>query len=201
MSPDQRRQTIINAALPLLAEYGAAVTTGQIARAAGIGEGTIFRVFDDKTAVLEACVTAAMDPTHVLTELRSIPLDQPLADRLIEAGDALDAHLTRMGTVIAALHASGQPHLRHRDARRDDPAGAAPQSRSTGRDSSQAAVRETIGELLEPDRELLRVPAETVIDAFLRLQFARTAEASRPVDRRQLVDLLLHGAVLPAEAP
>jgi AcrR family transcriptional regulator len=62
MTPDQRRDAIVQAALPLIAELGAAVTTAKIARAAGIGEATIFRVFDDKDAVLQACVAAAMDP-------------------------------------------------------------------------------------------------------------------------------------------
>ena len=35
---------IIQTAIPLIAEYGAAVTTAKVARAAGIGEGTIFRL-------------------------------------------------------------------------------------------------------------------------------------------------------------
>ena len=50
---------IVAAALPLVAEYGAAVTTSQIARAAGIGEATIFRAFKDKDEVLDACVAEA----------------------------------------------------------------------------------------------------------------------------------------------
>src|SRR5690349_24636594 len=103
MTPDQRRDTIVRAALPLVAELGAAVTTAKIARAAGIGEATIFRVFDDKNAVLQACAMSAMDPARVLEELRSIPLDEPLASRLTDAVYALDAHLTRMGAVIGAL--------------------------------------------------------------------------------------------------
>lgn len=48
MSPEQRREMIVRAALPLVVEYGTSVTTAQIARAAGIGEGTIFRAFGDK---------------------------------------------------------------------------------------------------------------------------------------------------------
>ncbi|MCO8269450.1 TetR/AcrR family transcriptional regulator [Actinoplanes sp. TRM 88003] len=107
MTAEQRRETIVRAALPLVAEFGAGVTTAKIARAAGIGEATIFRVFADKNAVLEACVLAAMDPAQTLQELESIALDQPLAARLTEAVDALDAYLGRMGAVIGALNASG----------------------------------------------------------------------------------------------
>ncbi|MCW3844297.1 TetR/AcrR family transcriptional regulator, partial [Micromonospora yasonensis] len=52
MSPDQRRAMIVRAALPLLATYGAGLTTAQVARAAGIGEATVFRAFADKDALL-----------------------------------------------------------------------------------------------------------------------------------------------------
>jgi len=109
MSPEQRRDMIVRAALPLVAEFGTAVTTQQVARAAGIGEATIFRVFADKDALLDACIAEALDSTNVLSELGSIPLDQPLAHRLVEAVDALRGYLGRMGSVIGALHATGRP--------------------------------------------------------------------------------------------
>src|SRR5215470_11776618 len=97
MTPDQRRQMIVAAALPLVTEHGSAVTTAQIARAAGIGEATIFRAFADKESLLDAVVVEVLRPDHVLREIASISLDQPLAARLVEAVDALDAHLGRMG--------------------------------------------------------------------------------------------------------
>ena len=48
----------------------------------------------------------------MLSELRSIPWTDPLPERRAEAAEALDAHLTRMGTVIGAVHASGLPNQR-----------------------------------------------------------------------------------------
>lgn len=60
MSPDERREMIVAAALPLLVEHGAVVSTAQIAKAAGIGEATIFRSFADKNELLDACVAAAL---------------------------------------------------------------------------------------------------------------------------------------------
>jgi AcrR family transcriptional regulator len=62
MAPEERRKAIVEAALPLLAEYGAGVTTRQIAEAAGIAEGTIFRVFEDKRALFLAAAEAVMNP-------------------------------------------------------------------------------------------------------------------------------------------
>ncbi|WP_243714648.1 TetR/AcrR family transcriptional regulator, partial [Actinomadura bangladeshensis] len=106
MSPQQRREMIVRTALPLVAEHGTAVTTGQIARAAGIGEATIFRVFADKDELLDACVAEALRPDHVLAEIEAIPLDQPLTARLTEASAAIEAYLARMGLVIGALHAT-----------------------------------------------------------------------------------------------
>lgn len=187
MSAEQRREAVVRAALPLVAEHGAAVTTAQIARAAGIGEATVFRVFDDKNAVLKACVAAALDPTVVLQELRSIPLDQPLAVRLVEAADALEAHFGRMGTVLHALHASG--HVMHREPPPVD-----------GRQRSQTATRDAIVELFEPDQESLRLPVETLADAFLGLLFPmRSGARGTPpaVAIEDLVDLFLYGALKP----
>ena len=97
MSPEDRRQMIVRAVLPLVVEHGAAVTTSQIARAAGIGEGTVLRAFKDKDELLDTCVLEALKPHDVLAAIAEIPLDQPLDTRLIEATEALGAHLQRMG--------------------------------------------------------------------------------------------------------
>ncbi len=61
---------IVDAALPLVLEHGERVTTRQIADAAGIAEGTIFRVFADKDEVIAAVVAKAVDPA---------PLEEALA--------------------------------------------------------------------------------------------------------------------------
>lgn len=79
------------------------MTTGQIARAAGIGEATVFRFFAGKDELPDACAAEALRPDHVLAEIEAIPLDQPLPARLTEASTAIDAYLPRMGLVWIPL--------------------------------------------------------------------------------------------------
>ncbi|MGW4210429.1 TetR/AcrR family transcriptional regulator [Lentzea sp. NPDC004789] len=188
MSAEDRRAMIVHAVLPLLIEHGANVTSSQIARAAGIGEGTIFRAFKDKDELFDACTAEALRPDHVLDAIAEIPVDQPLEDRLVEAAEALGAHLERMGALMGALHASGR--VKHRD----------PEQRRTakgGRRESMAAIREAIVELFTPEKDRLRLPPEQLAGLFLTLLFGgrRLAPDVGAPTTRQVVDFFLHGAV------
>lgn len=187
MNAEQRRTMIVAAALPLVAEYGTAITTGQIARAAGIGEGTIFRAFADKEEVLDTCLAEAMNPEHALRELASISLDEPLAARLTQAAEALGAHLERMGTVIGALHASGH--------RRSQPGGD--RLAQGNREASMKATREAVTELIEPDRAALRLEPEKLASIFLGMLFTshRSPAGVTELTAADLVGVLLHGAL------
>ncbi|MER7128793.1 TetR/AcrR family transcriptional regulator [Streptosporangium saharense] len=184
---------IVMAALPLVAEHGAAVTTAQIARAAGIGEATVFRAFTDKDELLDACVAEALRSDHVLEQLASVPLDQPLTERLAEAADAMRAHMTRIGAVLGALHASGRRSRgpQPREAREDDPQPREPPDRAT----SFRATREALTELFEPDRDRLRLPPERLAALFLSLMFAgaRGAAGDPESSITEVVDVFVHG--------
>ncbi|MEW1887852.1 TetR/AcrR family transcriptional regulator [Streptomyces sp. NBC_00523] len=182
MSPEQRRAMIIQTAIPLIAEYGSAVTTAKIARAAGIGEGTIFRVFADKDELMQACVAEALSPEHAIRELDAIDLTQPLSDRLVEAAEALQAHMARMGAILGSLGHGGGKH--------PGPV------RGAGRNESSARIRAAVAELLEPDRDALRRPPEQVAALFFGLLFTQPRTEDEPdLTSRELVDVFLHGAV------
>jgi AcrR family transcriptional regulator len=72
---DERRSMIVAATLPLLLEHGDRVTSRQIAEAAGIAEGTIFRAFGDKDEVIVAVIEAALDPAPLEAALAAIATD------------------------------------------------------------------------------------------------------------------------------
>ncbi|MGW6449818.1 TetR/AcrR family transcriptional regulator [Lentzea sp. NPDC055074] len=193
MSAEDRRAMIVHAVLPLLIEHGANVTSSQIARAAGIGEGTIFRAFKDKDELFDACTAEALRPDHVLDAIAEIPVDQPLEDRLVEAAEALGAHLERMGALMGALHASGRIKHRGHEQRGEGKGG----TWKGGRRESMAAIREAMVDLFAPEKDRLRLPPEQLAALFLTLLFGgrRLASDVDAPSTRQMVDLFLHGAV------
>jgi AcrR family transcriptional regulator len=73
LPPDERRSMIVAATLPLLLEHGDRVTSKQIAEAAGIAEGTVFRAFADKDELIVAVIEAAIDRQPLERALAAIP--------------------------------------------------------------------------------------------------------------------------------
>ncbi|MFI5607612.1 TetR/AcrR family transcriptional regulator [Amycolatopsis sp. NPDC051903] len=186
MAPDDRRRMIVRAVLPLVVEHGRGVTTAQIARAAGIGEGTIFRVFQDKDELFDACVEAALDPGEALEMIGEIPAELPLERRLLEAVEALTAHLQRMGAVMAATL---KGRLRAEEARsRKSVSG---DSRRESFDAMQRAIRE----LFVPDADRLRLPVDKAASLFLTMLFAQSRPVPGSPEPAEMIDVFLHGAV------
>ncbi len=195
MEPDKRRAMIVAAALPLVVEYGSSVSTAKIARAAGIGEGTIFRAFADKDALLAACMAEAARPDDTVAHLESIGLDQPLTARLTEAAEVMHGFVTRMCTIAGALAATGRLERPAPSPSRDD-------GRSPDREAGIAAPRAALAALFEPDRDALRMAPERLADAFqLMLMSAGRPGAPDPLTTEELVGLFLNGALTrPGEA-
>jgi AcrR family transcriptional regulator len=101
LPPSERRAAIVAATLPLLLVHGSAVTTRQIAEAAGIAEGTIFRAFPDIESLLQATVDAAYDPAQVAKELEAIGGAGSLERRLVQAVRILQTRLTSMWQLMS----------------------------------------------------------------------------------------------------
>ncbi|WP_256098444.1 TetR/AcrR family transcriptional regulator [Streptomyces agglomeratus] len=196
MSPELRRQMIVRSTLSLIAGNGLAVTTGRIARAAGISEATIFHVFTDKGELLDACIAEAARADDVVCALADIPLDASVAARLLASAEALEAYLTRMGTVVAYLETTGHARARGGSA-------ASAEGMREVREAVDSIVA-SLSALLAPEEESLRLPAPQIARAFFDLLFARSRNPDHPLPAPclpDLVQLLVHGALVAAAPP
>jgi AcrR family transcriptional regulator len=103
LPPDERRAAIVAAALPLLLERGPNVTTRQIAEAAGVAEGTIFRAFADKDALVSAVVEAALDTSSLEAAITAIDAGQPLERQLEAAVELLQRRHADIWRLLSAI--------------------------------------------------------------------------------------------------
>jgi len=100
---DERRQLIVEAVIPLLVEHGAGVTTRQIAQAAQVAEGTLFRVFEDKPALLHAAAHAMLDPERTRRALSDTDPDLTLDAMVRTVAEQLLVSTGRVMAVLVAL--------------------------------------------------------------------------------------------------
>jgi len=175
---EERRSAIVAATLPLFLEHGVSVTTREIAQAAGIAEGTIFRVFDDKTALLDAVIDAALDPSPAERAIRAIDQSLSFEDRLVAAVEILRQRVLSVFHVLSA--ASGT---------------------TRGTSTQRSADLPALTAIFESEAaHLSRAPADAA--RVLRgLTFASVHPAfgtDEPLTSQDIVAVLLDGIRLPA---
>jgi AcrR family transcriptional regulator len=194
MSQEERRAAIVRSTLPLLIEHGGGVSTSQIAAAAGIAEGTVFRAFKDKQDLLIACMRAGMNSDEEVTTIERIGHDGPLHQRLTDGVRAVSGYLDRIWTVGQALRAGGigpeamQKHMHGGD-----------EPRKPGPPPELARVSHALSGLLDPATDNLRVAPERAVQMLLGLVLTNRMQGEgfgqAMTDPAEIVDLFLHGVI------
>lgn len=179
LSADDRRASLIEATLPLLLRHGSGVTTRQIADAAGVAEGTIFRVFDSKDDVIEATLRQGLNLEPFLADLEAVDTDQHLRDLLVDLVERFQNRFTGVFTLMASVGA-------HRF-----PEGAGYRDQGL-----RAAVEARTIALLEPHADQLRLPAAEVLRLLRLLTLSGThphLTEGRILTAETIVDVILDG--------
>jgi len=180
MAIDDRRQALIDATLPLLLEHGRTVSTKQIAEAAGVAEGTIFRAFESKDELILSTVEAALDIEPFLEDLATVDTSVALRERLVDIVSRLQKRFAGMFTLMIAMGMVGPPRAhRHMDDGRNR--------------ANQILVR-----LVEDDADLLTCKPEELMHMLRLLTFSGThphISDGRRLTPEQIVDTLLDGVL------
>ncbi|MGZ4448598.1 MAG: TetR/AcrR family transcriptional regulator [Nocardioides sp.] len=186
MSPDERRSRLVDTTLQLLREHGRAVTTRQIAEAAGVAEGTIFRVVDSKDELVDEAIARAFEPGPLVQRIEEIDRDQPLRDRLVVLVSILQQ---RFRATFVLMQKVGMlrppPHLH------DSPGAVEWRRRLV------ALVTDLVGD----DAATLTVPVEHFVHVLRLLAFAGSHEHiadGHLLTPEQIVDTVLHGLQEPS---
>jgi AcrR family transcriptional regulator len=184
--------------VPLLQELGVNVTTSQIAHAAGIAEGTIFRVFEDKHELLASAARCAMSGEDEIERIDALAPALPLSERLAAALRVLGSYQDRMVAIMRLFRESGMkfdPHGPLVLVRKDGDTQAAQGTMS----HPAEGIVEAIARLMEPDRAQLRLEPRSAARMLLALSFSNRlhemglGESGPEPD--ELVDLFLNGAL------
>ena len=183
MSADDRRAALVDVTLPLLLEHGRTVTTRQIAEAAGVAEGTIFRVFESKDDLVQSALDHAFDLEPFLADLRRVDPDQPLRALVSDLVTLLQIRFRGIFALMTAVGMIGPPTAH----------------RHTQHPREEAARIMT--DLLAPHADELRVPVGELVHVTRLLTFSGThphLSDGRTLSTDEIVTTVLDGLLTKA---
>lgn len=191
MAPPERRQAIVAALVPLLVERGGELSTKEIAKAAGVAEGTIFGVFKDKRELMLAAAQEAIDPAggrRSLDEL--LNSDASLREQITAVTRELQDRMQVTMTVMLAVRAALAPES-------DAPTGKHPPGPPDFLRTAQERLDERLVALFQTRRKELTVSPELAALALRSMIFGSAARPylgpSPTLDAEQIAELVLDG--------
>lgn len=157
MAPRERREVLVDVTLRLLREHGRDITTRQIAEAAGVAEGTIFRVVASKEDLVDAAMMRAFEPGDLVARLEEIDRNLPLRERLVLLVSVLQQRFRATFSLMQKVGMVRPPDHLH-----DSEEAVAWRARLEG------LIRDVVG----PDAGDLRVPLPDFVHVLRLLTFA-----------------------------
>lgn len=184
---EERREALVDATMRALREQRRPLSTREIAQAAGVAEGTIFRSFASKDDLIDAVVAKAFGPKEGALRVEDIDLDRPLRDRLIDFVAILQEQLQNVFGLMEALGMSSPPATEcdpEADARRAD------------------RVVEALTRLVGPDTASLRVDPAGLFRYLRLLTFSGSHAGISDGDTMtpaEIVEVVLNGVTRRAD--
>jgi AcrR family transcriptional regulator len=208
LPPDERRLAILKAVLPVVRSRGTDVTTRELAEAAEVAEGTLFRVFDDKESLLREAIATALDPAELLAEMEAIDLGLPVEERLAAVVRAGVSRMADLALWMSMFHRKDrEPTSAGPGAGRVHP--GPHRAWAERQQATQVLVRAQLRRILEPDADRYRCPVDVAIlllEAMLTGTIMQSANRLRQgqgaveTDPDVVADFFLHGVLRPDEA-
>ncbi|MBB2894030.1 TetR/AcrR family transcriptional regulator [Flexivirga oryzae] len=183
LPPHERREALLDTTLGLIREGPKLPTTREIAEAAGVAEGTIFRAFATKDELFDAVLERTFDSAPLVDALQKVDGDAGLESVMIEIVRLLQARFVEIFDVMGAFSLMGPPE------RFRDPQVQRRQEREIGT---------LVHDLVQPYADELRLPIDQVTRMCRLLTFSgshRHINDGQVLRAEDIVQMVLYGVV------
>ncbi|MFI9815434.1 TetR/AcrR family transcriptional regulator [Saccharothrix variisporea] len=169
---ERNRERVLEAARALFAERGDQVQLPEVARAAGVGVGTVYRHFPDRAALVEAAAEQRFAEIEHYARTRCLAGPAGLRRYLEHVGEVLSRDRGLSAAIEAARGTAG----------------------SEPRGEARAGLEAVVAEVVARDRAAGELRDDcTVADVYLLVGCLSAVVRTGSGDWRRFLDLALHG--------